>query len=100
MRASTTALRGAAPRKGPEAPFTLPRLRAPLVFGLLALLFAGLTGRSVYLQSIDNEFLQTQGSARHSRDLEVPAHRGRISVGQVAGYTAGNDHVHQHAMTK
>jgi cell division protein FtsI (penicillin-binding protein 3) len=78
MRASTTALRGAAPRKGAEAPFTLPRLRAPLVFGLLALLFVGLTGRSVYLQSVDNEFLQTQGSARHSRDLEVPAHRGRI----------------------
>ena len=78
MRASTTALRGAAPRKRAEAPFTLPRLRAPLVFGLLALLFAGLTGRSVYLQSVDNEFLQTQGSARHSRELEVPAHRGRI----------------------
>jgi len=56
----------------------LPRLRAPLVFGVLALLFAGLVGRSLYLQWIDNEFLQEQGSARHSRDLEVPAHRGRI----------------------
>ena len=56
----------------------LPRLRAPIVFGVLALLFAGLVGRSMYLQWIDNEFLQTQGSARHSRDLEVPAHRGRI----------------------
>lgn len=78
MRTSATALRGVAPRKGAEAPLTLPRLRAPLVFGLLALLFAGLTGRSVYLQSVDHEFLQTQGSARHSRDLEVPAHRGRI----------------------
>jgi hypothetical protein len=40
------------------------RLRASLVFGVLALLFAGLTGRSVYLQSVDHEFLQTQGSAR------------------------------------
>ena len=48
------------------------------MFGALALLFAGLVGRSVYLQWIDNEFLQTQGSARHSRELEVPAHRGRI----------------------
>jgi cell division protein FtsI (penicillin-binding protein 3) len=57
---------------------TLPRLRAPIVFGALALLFAGLVGRSVYLMWIDNEFLQTQGSARHSRELEVPAHRGRI----------------------
>jgi cell division protein FtsI (penicillin-binding protein 3) len=41
-------------------------------------LFVGLAGRSVYLQSVDHEFLQTQGSARYSLDLEVPAHRGRI----------------------
>jgi cell division protein FtsI (penicillin-binding protein 3) len=78
MRASAAALRGAAPRKSGEAPLMLPRLRAPLVFGLLALLFAGLAGRSAYLQSVDHEFLQTQGSARYSRELEVPAHRGRI----------------------
>ena len=39
---------------------------------------SGLVGRSMYLQWIDNEFLQKQGSARHSRELEVPAHRGRI----------------------
>ena len=78
MRASTSTLRGAAPRKGAEVTLTLPRLRAPLVFALLALLFVGLAGRSVYLQSVDHEFLQTQGSARYSRDLEVPAHRGRI----------------------
>lgn len=56
----------------------LPRFRAPIVFAALTLLFAGLAARSVYLQWIDNEFLQTQGSARHSRELEVPAHRGRI----------------------
>jgi cell division protein FtsI (penicillin-binding protein 3) len=78
MRASASALRGPAPRKGVAAPLILPRLRAPLVFGGLALLFVGLTGRSVYLQSVDHEFLQTQGSARYSRELEVPAHRGRI----------------------
>ncbi|MCC7325895.1 MAG: penicillin-binding protein 2 [Burkholderiales bacterium] len=42
------------------------------------MLFVSLIVRSVYLQWIDNEFLQSQGSARHSRDLEVPAHRGRI----------------------
>ncbi len=57
---------------------SLPRFRAPFVFGLFALLFTGLVGRSVYLQWIDNEFLQGQGSARHSRELELPAHRGRI----------------------
>jgi len=70
-------VRAAALRRAPDPP-TLPRLRAPIVFGALALLFAGLVARSGYLMWIDNEFLQTQGSARHSRDLEVPAHRGRI----------------------
>jgi cell division protein FtsI (penicillin-binding protein 3) len=68
---------GALRHRATPAP-ELPKLRAPLVFGVLALLFFGLIGRSMYLQWIDNEFLQTQGSARHSRDLEVPAHRGRI----------------------
>ncbi|HEX4523593.1 MAG TPA: penicillin-binding transpeptidase domain-containing protein [Casimicrobiaceae bacterium] len=61
----------------PAAP-RLPRLRAPLVFGGLLLLFIGLLGRSLYLQRIDNGFLQEQGSSRYSRDIEVPAHRGRI----------------------
>ncbi|MFO1322998.1 MAG: penicillin-binding protein 2 [Burkholderiales bacterium] len=70
---------GAHARSTGEAPaIRLPRLRAPVVFGVFALLFVALAARSVYLQSIDNEFLQTQGSARHSRELEVPAHRGRI----------------------
>ncbi|HEX3171663.1 MAG TPA: penicillin-binding protein 2, partial [Burkholderiales bacterium] len=63
--------------KAPAAP-RLPRLRAPLVFGGLLLLFVGLLGRSLYLQRIDNGFLQEQGSSRYSRDIEVPAHRGRI----------------------
>ena len=41
----------------------LPKMRAPIVFGALALLFFGLVGRSMYLQWIDNEFLIEQGSA-------------------------------------
>jgi cell division protein FtsI (penicillin-binding protein 3) len=72
------AARHNASRKGQAPTLALPGLRAPLLFGALALLFAGLVGRSLYLQWIDNEFLQSQGSARHSRELEVPAHRGRI----------------------
>lgn len=56
----------------------LPGLRAPVVFGGLLALFALLLGRSLYLQSINFEFLQGQGSSRYSRDLEIPAHRGRI----------------------
>jgi cell division protein FtsI (penicillin-binding protein 3) len=56
----------------------LPRLRAPLVFGGLLVLLVGLLGRSLYLQRIDNAFLQEQGSSRYSREIDVPAHRGRI----------------------
>src|SRR2546423_15712669 len=74
MRSATGALkRGAAPMPA------LPRLRAPLVFVGLVLLFFGLAGRSLYLQWIDNEFLQEQGSARYGRQMEVPAHRGMIT---------------------
>jgi cell division protein FtsI (penicillin-binding protein 3) len=68
------ALRSNAGRAAPK----LPRLRAPLVFGVLLVLFAGLLGRSFYLQRFDNAFLQEQGSSRYSRELDVPAHRGRI----------------------
>jgi cell division protein FtsI (penicillin-binding protein 3) len=63
-------------RTAPEA--ALPRFRAPLVFGALLALFALLAGRSLFLQSFDHEFLQGQGSSRYSRELEIPAHRGRI----------------------
>ncbi|MEO8344957.1 MAG: penicillin-binding protein 2 [Betaproteobacteria bacterium] len=78
MNAAARPLSGRALRNGAVAPMPLPRFRSPLVFGVLALLFFVLLARSLYLQWIDNEFLQGQGSARHSRELEVPAHRGRI----------------------
>jgi len=60
------------------APPVFPERRAPLVFGALLALFALLALRSLYLQQIDRGFLQEQGSSRYSRNLEVPAHRGRI----------------------
>jgi cell division protein FtsI (penicillin-binding protein 3) len=59
-------------------PAELPRTRALVVFGALALLFTILVGRSLYLQWLENDFLQSQGAARFSREIEVPAHRGRI----------------------
>ena len=49
-----------------------------LLFAALALVFGVLAARSLYLQWFDNVFLQEQGAARYSRELEVPAHRGRI----------------------
>ncbi len=72
MTGRSAALSRAAP--APE----LPRFRAPVVFALLLLLFVVLIGRSLYLQWINNAFLQEQGSSRYSREIEVPAHRGRI----------------------
>jgi len=56
----------------------LPRLRAPVLFGLLGVVFAGLLGRALYLQWVDNGFLQEKGAARFSREMELPAHRGQI----------------------
>jgi cell division protein FtsI (penicillin-binding protein 3) len=70
--------RARARHAGAVATPKLPRLRAPLVFGGLLVLLLGLLGRSLYLQRIDNAFLQEQGSSRYSREIDVPAHRGRI----------------------
>jgi cell division protein FtsI (penicillin-binding protein 3) len=64
-------------RRSAPPPALSPR-RAALVFAAFALVFVALAGRSLYLQSFDHEFLQEQGSARSSREIELPAHRGRI----------------------
>jgi cell division protein FtsI (penicillin-binding protein 3) len=65
-------------RKPVAAPVELTRTRALVLFGALALLFLVLIVRSLYLQWVENDFLQGQGAARFSREIEVPAHRGRI----------------------
>jgi cell division protein FtsI (penicillin-binding protein 3) len=59
-------------------PVALPRARVNVLFGALAAAFAVLLGRSLYLQWVENDFLQEKGAARFSRELELPAHRGRI----------------------
>ena len=50
---------------------------------LVALVFAAagvaLTGRALWLQVIDKDFLLSQGDARHLRVVAVPAHRGTIT---------------------
>jgi cell division protein FtsI (penicillin-binding protein 3) len=70
-------MRGPA-RKPVTPPAQLPRRRALMLFGAVAALFAVLLARSIYLQWLEQDFLQGQGAARFSRELEVPAHRGRI----------------------
>jgi cell division protein FtsI (penicillin-binding protein 3) len=68
----------AAARRHVAPPPELPRIRALVLFGSVGALFVILLGRSLYLQWLENDFLQEQGAARFSREIEVPAHRGRI----------------------
>src|SRR5207249_6443511 len=72
------AVRGTASARATMSLPALPRVRAPILFGVLALLFAILVGRTFYLQWVDNDFLQERGAARFSREIELPAHRGQI----------------------
>ncbi len=58
-----------------ELPLWRPR------FLLLALLAGSLTltGRALYLQGVNNDFLQAKGESRYARTIEIPATRGRIT---------------------
>ncbi len=52
--------------------------RIYLVTGLLAVWFGALGMRAIYLQGLNNDFLQGKGDAVASRMLEIPAHRGMV----------------------
>jgi cell division protein FtsI (penicillin-binding protein 3) len=52
------------------------RSRLVLIFCLGA--FVLLIGRSFYLQSFDNDFLQAEGEARYARVVDMPASRGAV----------------------
>ncbi len=49
-----------------------------LVLSLMLCLFAGLVGRALYLQIVEQEFLADQGGQRQIRTIETPAYRGAI----------------------
>jgi cell division protein FtsI (penicillin-binding protein 3) len=55
-----------------------PVWRSKFIVAMIALAFAGLVGRAVYIQVIENEFFQRQGEVRFARTLALPASRGRI----------------------
>ncbi len=57
----------------------LPGWRATVLFAILLASLAGLIGRAVYLQGINDDFLQEKGNQRFSRIIEVSAHRGMIT---------------------
>jgi cell division protein FtsI (penicillin-binding protein 3) len=56
----------------------LPQWRSRFVLLLLLGGFIALVARSLYLQGVNNEFLQAKGESRYSRVIEMPATRGRI----------------------
>lgn len=57
----------------------LPRWRARVLFGLLMLVLFFLLARAVYLQGINNDFLQKEGVARYGRVIDISAYRGNIT---------------------
>ena len=57
----------------------LPRWRSRVLFVLLMLAMVILLARAVYLQGINNDFLQQEGVARYGRVVDISAHRGKIT---------------------
>ncbi len=53
--------------------------RVYLVLAILLIAFISLVARSVYLQAVNNEFLQSKGDSRYLREIEISAMRGRIT---------------------
>ncbi len=56
----------------------LPRWRANLLLLVIAAWFIGLTGRALWLQAMNKDFLQRKGESRYSRVIEIGASRGMI----------------------
>jgi cell division protein FtsI (penicillin-binding protein 3) len=67
------------PVAGQVMPLTVPDWRSRAVLGLLLLAFGVLMARAVYLQGLNNNFLQQKGESRYSRVIELPATRGMIA---------------------
>lgn len=53
-----------------------PVWRSKFIVASIALGFAALVGRAVYIQVIENDFFQKQGEVRFARTLSLPANRG------------------------
>ena len=62
----------------PVLELTLPVWRSRFLLYVLVTGFGLLLGRAVYLQGLNNDFLQAKGESRYSRVIEAPANRGRI----------------------
>jgi cell division protein FtsI (penicillin-binding protein 3) len=56
-----------------------PIWRSRLLLAILLGWMLALVLRAVYLQGLNNDFLQQKGESRYSRVVEISAHRGRIT---------------------
>ena len=56
----------------------LPAWRSRLLLAGLLLWFVALAARALYLQGLNNDFLQQKGESRYSRVIEISATRGMI----------------------
>jgi cell division protein FtsI (penicillin-binding protein 3) len=56
-----------------------PIWRSRVLLLILLAWMGGLLARAVYLQGLNNDFLQQKGESRYSRVVEISAHRGRIT---------------------
>jgi len=63
----------------PALSLRLPIGRARVLLAMMLFGFVVLSARALYLQVLDNEFLQHEGALRYARSLELSAHRGRIT---------------------
>lgn len=66
-------------RQSSQLALRLEGWRARTVLVLIALAFAGLAGRAVYLQAWNTDFLQAKGEARFQRVVDLPASRGTVA---------------------
>lgn len=57
---------------------SLPTWRANLLLIVIGAWFIGLAGRALWLQALNNDFLQAKGESRYSRVIEIGASRGMI----------------------
>ncbi|WP_323144829.1 peptidoglycan D,D-transpeptidase FtsI family protein [Massilia phyllosphaerae] len=70
--------KGVAFSKSPVLAVRLPDWRSRVVLFVLFAAFAALAGRALWVQAIDNQFLQKKGASRYMRTEELPATRGKI----------------------
>ena len=70
--------RGIAYSSSPLLTSKTPVGRSRALVGLMALGFAIMAGRAIWVQVLGNDFFLGQGTKRYARTLELPASRGRV----------------------